>query len=30
MLQWHSDAWQHRAYWGENLIPWGAENTPSA
>ena len=28
MLQWHSDTWRHRAYWGENLIPWGAENTP--
>ena len=28
MLQWHSDTWRHRAYWGDNLIPWGAENTP--
>lgn len=27
MLQWHSDNWRHRAYWGDNLIPWGAENT---
>lgn len=24
MLQWHADGWQHRAYWGEDLIPWGA------
>ncbi len=28
MLQWHSDTWRHRAYWGDNLIPWGADNTP--
>jgi hypothetical protein len=28
MLQWHSDAWRHRAYWGDNLIPWGKENSP--
>ena len=28
MLQWHSGNWRHRAYWGDNLIPWGAENTP--
>jgi hypothetical protein len=27
MLQWHTDGWKHRAYWGENLIPWGADNT---
>jgi mono/diheme cytochrome c family protein len=27
MLQWNDGAWEHRAYWGENLIPWGAENT---
>jgi mono/diheme cytochrome c family protein len=27
MLQWHSDSWKHRAYWGENVIPWGTENT---
>jgi hypothetical protein len=24
MLQWHADSWDHRAYWGENLIDWGA------
>jgi hypothetical protein len=28
MLQWHTSGWLHRAYWGENLIPWGADNTP--
>ncbi len=27
MLQWHSSNWLHRAYWGENLIPFGADNT---
>src|SRR5437660_1141951 len=23
MLQWHSTGWLHRAYWGDNAIPWG-------
>ena len=24
MLQWNAGgSWEHRAYWGENLIPWG-------
>jgi hypothetical protein len=27
MLQWHTNGWNHRAYWGDNLIPWGAERT---
>jgi len=27
MLQWNDGSWEHRAYWGENVIPWGAENT---
>jgi mono/diheme cytochrome c family protein len=27
MLQWNTGAWQHRAFWGENLIPWGADGT---
>ncbi|MBN8442667.1 MAG: hypothetical protein J0M28_13370 [Thauera sp.] len=27
MLQWHAGTWEHRAYWGENLIPWGADGT---
>lgn len=31
MLQWHdsSGSWEHRAYWGANNIPWGAEGTNS-
>ncbi len=32
MLQWHctdGSGWGHRAYWGENLIPWGTDGTPS-
>ena len=30
MLQWHTKGgWSHRAYWGENLIDWGADGTPS-
>jgi hypothetical protein len=28
MLQWHSSNWLHRAYWGDNLIPWGNDNSP--
>jgi hypothetical protein len=27
MLQWHTGQWQHRAYWGENVIPWGTDNS---
>jgi hypothetical protein len=27
MLQWHSTGWLHRAYWGENLIPFGTDKT---
>ncbi len=27
MLQWHSDTWRHRAYWGDNLIDFGADKT---
>src|SRR5205085_2218428 len=27
MLQWHSRDWDHRAYWGENLIAWGSDET---
>jgi hypothetical protein len=29
MLQWHDGSWEHRAYWGENLIAWGTDNTAS-
>jgi len=24
MLQWNDGAWEHRAFWGENLIPYGS------
>jgi mono/diheme cytochrome c family protein len=27
MLQWNTGQWQHRAYWGENLIPWGKDGS---
>jgi mono/diheme cytochrome c family protein len=27
MLQWHTDGWKHRAFWGENLIPWGKDGS---
>jgi len=27
MLQWNTGAWQHRAFWGDNVIPWGADGT---
>lgn len=29
MLQWNGGDWEHRAYWGENLIPFGTDGTPS-
>jgi len=31
MLQWHDGdrGWEHRAYWGENLIEWGQDGTSS-
>ena len=29
VLQWHSGSWEHRAYWGENLIDWGVNGTAS-
>jgi len=30
MLQWFDGAsWDHRAYWGENLMVWGADGTAS-
>jgi hypothetical protein len=29
MLQWNDGSWEHRAYWGENKIDWGKDNTPS-
>jgi hypothetical protein len=27
MLQWNSGNWNHRAYWGGNLIAWGKDKT---
>jgi mono/diheme cytochrome c family protein len=27
MLQWHTNTWRHRAYWGENVLGFGADNT---
>jgi len=29
MLQWNDGTWEHRAYWGENNVPWGVDGTPS-
>jgi hypothetical protein len=29
MLQWNDGSWEHRAYWGEDVIPWGGTGTPS-
>jgi len=29
MLQWNDGAWEHRAYWGEDLVPWGKDGTAS-
>jgi len=29
MLQWNDGSWEHRAYWGENVIPWGKNKTAS-
>ncbi|MBU6401961.1 MAG: hypothetical protein KGS61_16715, partial [Verrucomicrobia bacterium] len=27
MLTWKDRCWEHRAYWGADLIPWGADGT---
>lgn len=29
MLQWNDGSWDHRAYWGENKIDWGTDNSAS-
>lgn len=29
MLQWNDGSWEHRAVWGEDIIPFGTPNTPS-
>jgi hypothetical protein len=28
MLQWNTAGWNHRAFWGDNVIPWGTDGTP--
>jgi hypothetical protein len=28
MLQFNDGTWEHRAVWGEDVIPWGASGTP--
>jgi hypothetical protein len=29
MLQWHNGDWEHRAFWGADIIPFGDTGTPS-
>ncbi len=29
MLQFNDGSWEHRAYWGDDLIDWGKKNSPS-
>ncbi|MDQ2823904.1 MAG: hypothetical protein M3R29_00435, partial [Verrucomicrobiota bacterium] len=29
MLQWNDGTWEHRAYWGANLLNWGTDGTAS-
>ncbi len=29
MLQWNDGSWEHRAFWGEDLIEWGQSGSPS-
>jgi hypothetical protein len=29
MLQWNDGSWEHRAYWGANLIAWGSDGSAS-
>jgi hypothetical protein len=29
MLQWNDGSWEHRAYWGANVIPFGTDGTTS-
>src|SRR6185503_10840598 len=28
MVQWNDGTWEHRAYWGANLITYGNDGTP--
>jgi len=27
MIEWNDGCWEHRAFWGENLIQWGEYGT---
>jgi hypothetical protein len=29
MLQWNDGSWEHRCYWGDDVIPWGGAGSPS-
>jgi hypothetical protein len=29
MLQWYDGSWEHRAYWGANLLAWGIDGSAS-
>lgn len=29
MFQWNDGTWEHRVYWGENIINFGADGTPA-
>src|SRR2546423_9111584 len=29
MLQWNDGSWEHRAYWGANLLGWGTDGSVS-
>ncbi len=29
MLQWNDGSWEHRCFWGEDVIAWGGANTSS-
>jgi len=29
MLQWNDGSWEHRAFWGDDLIEWGVPGTAS-
>jgi hypothetical protein len=29
MMQWNNGNWEHRAFWGDDLIKFGEANTPS-
>ena len=29
MLQFNNGTWEHRAYWGANVLPWGVDGTVS-